>query len=259
MTRIRLIHWNDEEGKLRSAELEKLRYQVNSKIPTGPRFFKELAEEMPDAVVIDLSRLPSQGRDLAIGIRRAKSTRKLPLVFAGGVPAKVDQIRELLPDAAYADWSKIRKALEQGVSSPPEHPVVPESSFAGYSGTPLPKKLGIKPHMTVGLLNPPEDFQDTLGSLPEGAELERNVNARCDLVICFVGSRRELSTRVLEIADRRDLRSAWIAWPKKTSGVQSDLTQQLVRDSGLARGLVDYKICSIDSTWSGLLFTHRKK
>ncbi|HUV13573.1 MAG TPA: hypothetical protein VMY18_08005 [Acidobacteriota bacterium] len=259
MKRIRLIHWNKDEAEPRNKALERLQYEVEFEIPNGPQFFKQLRRNPPDAVVIDLTRLPSQGRDLAFGIRKAKSSRNVPLIFAGGAQSKVDRIRELLPDAVYTEWAQIGEALEKALSSPPENPVVPDSDFAGYSGTPLPKKLGIKANMKVGLLNPPEDFPQTLGSLPEAVVFRKNAKAGCDLLIWFVRSRSELAKRIRSIADRKDYRSAWIAWPKKSSGIQSDLTQQQVRESGLDHGLVDYKICAIDATWSGLLFTRRKK
>lgn len=259
MKRIRLIHWNEEEGRKWVEILEGFDYRVGYEIPIGRQFFKRLGQSPPDALVIDLSRMPSQGRDLALGIRKGKSTRKVPLVFAGGAPAKVERIRELLPDAVYTEWSQIGKALENALSCPPKNPVVPISNFAGYSGTPLPKKLGIKASMTVGLLNPPEEFRQTLGSLPEGVTFRTNPKAGCDLLIWFARSREELAKRIRAISERKDFRSVWIAWPKKSSGIQSDLTQQQVRESGLAHGLVDYKICAIDATWSGLLFTHRKK
>jgi hypothetical protein len=259
MKRIRLIHWNQKEAEPRIEALGKLSFEVEFEIPSGPQFFKELRQRPPEVIVIDLSRLPSQGRDLALGIRKAKSTRQLPLVFAGGDPAKVERIRELLPDAVYTEWSRIGEALERALANPPENPVVPESNFAAYSETPLWKKLGIKPNMVVALINPPENFQEILETLPKGVTFQPGVEPGCDLLICFVRSRDELAERVRETAERKDLRSAWLAWPKKASGCQSNLTQQHVRETGLAHNLVDYKICSIDDTWSSLLFTHRKK
>lgn len=259
MTRVRLIHWNESEAKPRIEALKKLCYQVEFEVPSGPQFLRELNQNPPDAIVIDLTRLPSQGRDMALTIRKANSTRNKPIVFAGGDPAKVERIRRLLPDAFYTQWSGIDEAFKAALSSPPENPVVPESNFAAYSGTPLWKKLGIKPHMVVGLINPPDDLQGIVEPIPEGARFQRGAEPGCALLIAFVRNRDELVARVRETAERKDLRSAWLAWPKKSSGIQSDLTQQQVREVGLAHGLVDYKICSIDATWSALLFTHRSK
>ena len=111
MQTIRLIHWKAEEAEERAARLAALGYHVDCRPPTGRGFLRELAQNPPDAVLIDLARLPSQGRDLAIQIRRQAATRQVPLIFAGGQEAKVDAIRELLPDAMYAQWPDLGDAL----------------------------------------------------------------------------------------------------------------------------------------------------
>jgi hypothetical protein len=135
-----------------------------------------------------------------------------------------------------------------------DHPAKPAP--AGYSGTPLPKKLGIKDGSAVLLLGAPDDFEDLLGDVPEGASLVRRPGGRFDLTIWFPRSRDELESNVGEIGF---LASAiWIAWPKKASGVTTDLSESIVRETGLASGLVDYKICAIDATYSGLKFTRRR-
>ena len=182
------------------------------------------------------------------------------MLFAGGDAAKVARLRETLPDAAYAPWEDVGGALADAIAHPPESPVVPESQFAGYSGTPLPKKLGVKPGMTVALLGAPDTFAETLGPLPEGASLAWDVAGPSPLVVWFVRSRAELEgglpRAIAAVAPRGGL---WMAWPKRASGVATDLTQQSVREAGLAAGLVDYKVAAIDRTWSGLLFTRRRR
>jgi hypothetical protein len=212
----------------------------------------------PDAIVIDLSRLPSQGRDFALLIRKRKGTRHFPLIFVGGVPAKVARVRELLPDAIYSSWEQIGNALAEAIANPPDDPIAPQSQFAAYAGKPLSEKLGIKQNATVGLIDAPSDFQRALAELPEGARLQAQAYEACDLCIWFARSRDELERRMTEMAVLAEHGPLWIAWPKKASRMATDLTQQQVRDVGLATGLVDYKICSIDKTWSGLLFTKRK-
>jgi hypothetical protein len=122
----------------------------------------------------------------------------------------------------------------------------------------LPKKLGIKPGLVIGLIDAPEDFVRTLGPLPEGVELNAGARGRCDLLISFIRSRAVLKREINGIAARTDYASVWFAWPKKASGVATDLSEKVVRECGLAAGLVDYKICAIDATWSGLLFARRK-
>ncbi|MBN1582355.1 MAG: hypothetical protein JXA89_16735 [Anaerolineae bacterium] len=258
MKRIQLIHWQADEAKERAARLERAGYQVDCQIPGGSAYLRALEATAPDAVVIDLSRLPSQGRDFALLIRKRKGTRYFPLVFVGGAPEKVSRIQELLPDALTTCWERIDEALEEAIANPPADPIAPDSQFAAYAGKPLWKKLGIKPNSMVGLIDTPPDFGRTLAELPEGVRLQQQVYEGCDLFVWFVQSRDELEARIAEMAALAERGPLWIAWPKKASRMTTDLTQQHVRDVGLATGLVDYKICSIDKTWSSLLFTKRQ-
>ena len=259
MPRVRLIHWNAAEAAERARQLRTAGYQVAHKGLEPHAILRELAGKPPAAVVIDLTRMPSQGRDLALFLRQRKTTRHVPLVFAGGDPEKVKRIRKLLPDATYTGWNRIGAALKRALARPPAKPVVPDSSLAGYSGTPLPKKLGIKENSVVALLGAPPGFGNTLGKLPAGVRLRTNTRDACDRILWFTKSRKQLEKRVGPLGRAlSDKGGLWIAWPKQASGVATDLTQNDVRRIGLAAGLVDYKICAIDATWSGLLFAVRK-
>ena len=129
---------------------------------------------------------------------------------------------------------------------------------AGYSGTPLPKKLEIKDGTRVALVGAPADFSKTLGPLPPGAKLQRGVAAPHHLTIWFVTSRKQLEGDLRRNAPAKGEGSLWIAWPKKASGMKTDLTEDVLRDVILPHGLVDRKVCAIDHTWSGLLFSWRK-
>ena len=257
MHRIRLIHWNAAEAAERAARFPADEYQVNhAQLDTAS--LRDLRTNPPDALLIDLGRLPSHGRDVGVAVRQTRATRGIPLVFVDGDPAKVERVRQLLPDAVYTDWPDIQPALHQAIASPLSNPVVPESGLAGYSGTPLPRKLGIKAGYAVATPGAPDDFQATLGALPDDVVLRGRVQGRCDLIVWFVGSQRQLRQRVKRYGRRAGPGGLWICWPKKASGVKSDLSERVVRETGLANGLVDYKIASIDQTWSGLRFTRRK-
>ena len=258
MARVRLIHWHAGEAAERGEILAAAGYDVDDEVPV-PTSVRDLFDDRLDAIVIDLGRMPSQGRDIAVLLRKREATRSVPIVFVDGEAEKVERTRQVIPDAVYTSWEKIEEDLESAIAKPPSSPVVPDSAFAGYSGTPLVKKLGIKPGTSVALVDAPDDFADTLGELPGGASLDRAGPGDSDLIILFARSLRDLERGVGVLVEvLRTGASAWIAWPKKASGVVTDLTQNDVRAQGLAAGLVDYKICSIDRTWSGLLFTRRK-
>lgn len=136
--------------------------------------------------------------------------------------------------------------------------------MAGYSGTPLLKKLGIKDLSRIAFVNAPEDFQTHLGPLPAGVEIVKRLPiARAkplDLVLLFVTAERELVRNFGKLSEKIATNGMiWIAWPKKSSGVVTDLSFGSVQRIGLDAGLVDVKICAIDETWSGLKFVFRLK
>jgi CheY-like chemotaxis protein len=258
MHRVRLIHWNATEAEERSAQLQAAGYDVEHAL-LNPATLRALRTDPPDAVVVDLSRIPSQGRDMAVGLRRHKATRHVPLVFVEGAPGKVDRVRELLPDAVYTTWEAIESPLAKAIANPPSEPVVPASTMAGYSGTPLPKKLGLKTGSVVALINAPERFEETLGKLPEGVLLHRQSTCDSNVTLWFTRSRAELEGGIEAMAPSAQKGGLWILWPKKASGVISDLSQTIVRRTGLDAGLVDFKVCAVDKTWSGLRFSQRKE
>jgi len=134
------------------------------------------------------------------------------------------------------------------------------AATAGYSGTPLPKKLGIRAGARVLLDSAPEGFEvDTLGELPDGVVVHRRAGqAAYDVVVVFRADastfRRHLDRDIARITTDGRL---WVAWPKKASGVLTDLSDTVVRTECLAAGVVDTKVCAIDDTWSGLMFVRR--
>lgn len=257
MTRVRLIHWKAEEAAARIGTLRAAGYEVEYEMLDGDSY-RALRNNPPAAFVIDLSRLPSQGRDLGVGLRGFKATRAVPIVFVEGEPEKVERIKQTLPDATYTTWSRIRGALKAAIANPPANPIKPESNLAGYSGTLLPKKLGIKANATVALVNAPRDFETTLGELPEGVKFIKQARGNPELIVWFIRLRAELEDRINEMRELTGNGGLWIAWPKRASGMATDLTQNIVRETGLAAGLVDYKVCAVDATWSGLKFARRK-
>lgn len=133
--------------------------------------------------------------------------------------------------------------------------------MAAYSETPLAKKLGIKEGFSVGLVNSPKGFRKELGPLPAAVKLSVGLLSKpIDLVILFTHSERTLKTEFPILAEKLSVNGMlWIAWPKKSSGVATDLSFDIVQKTGLQAGLVDVKICAINEIWSGLKFVYRLK
>jgi hypothetical protein len=132
--------------------------------------------------------------------------------------------------------------------------------MAGYSGTPLVQKIGIKPGHRLVLRNHPPGFLRGLGKLPEGVAASERLNGAADVVVYFTEKRSALERDFPALAAKlQPAGMLWIAWPKKASGRATDLTENVVRETGLGFGLVDVKVCAIDETWSGLKFVVRLK
>jgi hypothetical protein len=129
----------------------------------------------------------------------------------------------------------------------------------GYSGTSLPKKLGIKPSMTIVTLGAPKDYRAWLGDLPEGARLTSRATQPLEAAHVFVTKRVDLQKHLSRF--RRELTASgfiWISWPKKSSGVETDITEDTIRDVALPLGFVDVKVCAVSDVWSGLKLVIRK-
>jgi hypothetical protein len=132
--------------------------------------------------------------------------------------------------------------------------------MAGYSSTPLPKKLGIKEQSRIAFVNAPKDFEAYLGPLPDGAEIVKRLPKPLDIILLFVTNERALAKDFAKLAEKLSTNGMiWVAWPKKSSGVATDLSFARVQRIGLDAGLVDVKICAVDETWSGLKFVFRLK
>ena len=133
---------------------------------------------------------------------------------------------------------------------------------AGYSGTPLPQKLGIKEGHHVVVLGAPATFATTLGTLPTATTVATKLAGKqpIDVTLVFVTKRAELEAMIDKVRPRMEQAGGlWIAWPKKSSGVATDIVEQTIRDVALPTGLVDNKVCAIDETWSGLRLVIRKE
>jgi hypothetical protein len=130
----------------------------------------------------------------------------------------------------------------------------------GYSGTPLPQKLGIKPGMSMAVLNAPPNLDAILGVLPDGVRTSRRLAGHRDLVLIFITRQVDLASRLPALTDAIAPNGMiWVAWPKRASKIETDMTEDVIREIVLpSSGLVDIKVCAIDQVWSGLKLVIRK-
>ena len=132
--------------------------------------------------------------------------------------------------------------------------------MAGYSGTPLFRKLGIKPDTTVLVIDPPNNYRQLLGQLPSGAQLTDHAPTAVDFVHLFTARRAQLQTELKRLRRKlTDTGTIWVSWPKKSAGRPTDVTENTIRELALPLGLVDTKVCAVDEVWSGLKLMVRRE
>lgn len=130
---------------------------------------------------------------------------------------------------------------------------------AGYSGTPLPKKLGLKPGQRICAIDPPRPYRDLVAPWPEGAALSAKADASVAIVHLFVTERKTLAVQAQRLRDTLAPDAVlWVSWPKKAAKVPTDITEDVIREVVLPMGWVDVKVCAVDETWSGLKLVVRK-
>ncbi len=254
LPRVRLYHWRAEEAERLIAQLHSAGYDVVHK-PEARTSTRELKESGAVAVVIDLSRMPSHGKYVGAWLRGSKSTRHIPLVFVGGESAKVAAIKAQIPDAAYASLAGVAEAVKKAIRNPPRDPVVPRQMMETAPGRTAAQKMGIREGNVVGLIDAPADYLKVIGKLPDGVVMEEDSRKACPVMIWFVHDAGEYEAA---LPSRRSLAARsrlWIVWEK---GRRDGLNGNFVRERALAMGLVDYKICSLDGVWSGMVFAVKK-
>jgi CheY-like chemotaxis protein len=262
MPRVRLLHWNAQEAAAHIEILRRARHRVEYDEQFRPALMKNWRQSPPDAFVIDLSRLLSQGREIAIALRQSPSTRLIPIVFCGGKNEKVEELRKILPDAAYCTLPSLSLTLETALRDPPANPVRPPPMRERYQGRTAAQKLGIAASSTLRLMDPPPNALKSLGELPPGVQIVEdsfadNATGRA-VTLCFVHECHSLAPAVSQVRSLAATSKLWILWRKGGSAARGDLTENLVRRTALDLGLVDYKICSVDATWSAMLFACKK-
>jgi CheY-like chemotaxis protein len=259
VAQIRLVCWKEDLAAERALLLQKAGLDVDASPFDPAGMITRLKENLPALILIDLDRLPSHGREVAMAILGSKSVRHIPIVFAGGVEEKIVRVKTDVPGGVFTEWAQAAAAVKRALKNPPAVVATPVPHVQRWAGSRLTKKLDLKPGV-VALIGPEGGFVETLGELPPGVEFEARITAKTKLALWFVRSARELG-EAFELACARlpPGCSLWIIYPKTAGRFRVDFNQDDVRITGLEAGMVDYKICAVDADWSGMKFARRKK
>jgi len=256
--RIRLLHWKAAEASEYIELLEAAGHRVEYEPEFRPGLMRAWREAPPDAFVIDLSRLPSHGREIAIALRQARATRAVPIVFCEGSEEKVARIRSELPDATYCTRAALKAGLRQALKRGVEAPVVPVQMMDRYGGRTTAQKLGIKQGSTVALVDAPREGVAALGELPGEVEIREGAGEHADVTLYFIRDAAGLGQRLPEARSRAGATKLWVLWRKGGSAARGDMTESVVREYALRLGLVDYKVCSVNAVWSAMAFARKR-
>jgi len=248
-----VIHRKPEVARERARRLLQEGLEGAAYPVAGPSAFREIRANPPDAILIDLTELPSYGRTMAVLLRQQKATRSIPLVFVKGDPEKAARVREVLPDAVFATWPNVAPAIQRAIGRATEEAPAPR-----IAAVPLAQKLRIGEGAVVALLSAPANVGQILGPLPRGVRLEEKVGEAVTTLL-FVRSAAALERALPLLAPRMKRgRTLWICWPKRTSPEPCDLTLPSIRQMASPYNLVDSKICAMDEIWSATAITKRR-
>ncbi len=248
--RVRLLHWKESEAKPYIETLRKAGYHVDYDEQFRPALIKACRESPPDAFLIDLSRMPSHGREIAIALRQSPRTRAVPIVFCGGDEEKVARIRSELPDAAYCALSKLRSTLRTALANRLADPVKPVQMMDRYAS---------RSASTVRLIEPPRNAVQALGDLPHNVEiLDDDSTGTASVTLCFLHKADSLLPTLSRVRGLARTSKLWILWRKGGSAARGDVTEGSLRQKAIDLGLVEYKICSVNTVWSAMLFAAKR-
>lgn len=248
-----MIHRKPAMAAERAARLSAEGLEASAYPALGPRAFREIRANPPDAILIDLTELPSYGRTMGVLLREQKGTRNIPLVFLKGDPEKAARVREVLPGAAFATWPNVAPVILRTIARAPAEGAAPD-----VAGTPLAKKLRIAENSVLAIFDAPENIRQILGPLPKGVQIAKKM-AAAELALYFVKSGAALERALPRLsAQITPGKTLWICWPKRASSIPCDLTLTSIREMVRSYDMIDSKICAIDATWSGTAVTRRR-
>ncbi len=256
MARVRVVHWKEPEAGPLLDACRAAGHDVEYDPADLPATSKTIRHTLPEALVIDLSRRPAAGRELAFAIRQTKYTRQIPLIFVDGDPEKVKTLRSYLPDAVYTPLKRVAAGIKAARKQAITKPAAPPTVMERYGVRTTAQKLGVKENSKVGVFNAPRDSWKILGELPAGVKLEEEPDEIHPVTLWFVDDPREYEAALRRKSLLARRTKLWVIWRK---GSTNGLTGNFVREAAIGAGLVDYKICAVDAQWSGMVFAARKK
>jgi CheY-like chemotaxis protein len=247
VSRAVVVHYAPAEAGVIAERIRREGFEADVCPARGAPCVSAIRENPPDVIVIDLIRMPSYGRWIAALLRQQRSTRMIPLVFVEGDPEKARLVRKLLPDAVFTSLDRIGASLEKAIRTPVCNPMPADPTRVPAAG-----KLRIREGSKVALLHEPDDFRASLEPLPKRVRFQTAV-AGADVVLLFVKSAAQLARELPSAVKQAEPKAAvWVIWPKKTSGVKTDITLPVIFGIFASLGLAMQKVCAVDKTWSGL-------
>jgi len=261
MLRIRVVHWKDSESGPLLKACRACGFEVEYTAEDLPLIARVVrgsvsSNAAPDALVIDLTRLPSHRRELALAIRARKYTRGIPIVFVDGAPEKVAAIRKLLPDATYATRRQLCARVKAACAKKIANPAAPPTVMERYGTRTKAQKLGIKEASSVAVIDAPRDYATVLGEMPASVEFHEDPDQTHPVTLWFIRDPRDYRDGLRRMRALAAKTKLWVVWPK---GGKSGLNSNVVREGGNEVGLVDYKICALGEQWSGMVFAPRRQ
>ena len=252
MPRVRLFHWKEIEAASLIADLKAAGCSVDYNEDFGS--YLPTRRSPPDIFVIDLTRLPAHGREVAVALRGHRITRPVPIVFVDGDPEKVERIRGILPDAVYVSRSRLAAAIRR--AKPNSNAVVPPQMMERFANRTAAQKMGIGKGARVALVDPPPDYARAIGPLPEAAWLDEEAAlGECKIALWFLHDPAGFQAALPKMRRAAEHTRLWVLWRKNK---RDGLDGNVIRGGANQVGLVDYKICSLNETWSGMAFAIKK-
>jgi hypothetical protein len=252
MPRVRIVHWKAPEASPLIEACRACGVDVEYDDVAFSDLAKMIRQKPPDVLVIDLTFLPSHGRESAIYLRRTKYARHIPLIFVDGAPDKVEIVRRQLPDATFTARKQLCQRIKSALKRRATDPILPAGPMERYGSRTVAQKLGIRENSAVALIDPPRDYAAALGILPANVELIEDPETLHPTTLWFVCEPHAYQAGLSRIAAMAGRTKLWVVWRK------GQLTDKLVREAAIEAGLVDYKICAVNERWSGMAFARRK-